>query len=63
MQNPKYLHIAAGRRRGGAYNGKSLCGRLVNIMALTNEGDATCTRCLAESLATSTQQVQANPGV
>lgn len=53
---PKYLHIAKSIRPG-SFNGFTLCGRLVNRMALTGEEGATCTKCVAESLAKSTQEV------
>ena len=54
----KYLHITKSYR-AGSFNGFSLCGRMVNRMSLVGEQDATCTKCLAESLARSSQKVGA----
>lgn len=55
---PKYLHIAK-RRRGGEFVVGTLCGRRVGLMSTTDEARATCTKCLAESLAITTQRATA----
>lgn len=55
MNTPKYTHIAR-RRRGGEYATLALCGRRVGILSCTTEAEATCTKCLAESLAITTQR-------
>ena len=46
----KYLHIPYGDT-SGRMTAVALCGRLVGRMSLTNEANATCTKCIAESLA------------
>lgn len=52
--NPKFLHIVKGRH--GYMGSTALCGRMVNRMGFTSPEQATCTKCLAEHLAKTTQQ-------
>ena len=51
---PKYTHIVR-TRRPGDFVAFALCGRRVNWMFTTTEANATCRKCVAESLAISTQ--------
>jgi hypothetical protein len=51
---PKFSHIVR-TRRAGDFVAFSLCGRRVNWMHTTDEANATCRKCVAESLAKSTQ--------
>lgn len=46
---PKLTHIAANTARRDTVV-TALCGRRVSFMATGREAEATCTRCVAESL-------------
>ena len=55
----KFKHLVKSRRPG-AMNVHTLCGRMANWLQSTvsTEAEATCTRCLAESLSRSTTEAR-----
>lgn len=52
--SPKFLHIAD-ENVSGRFAAVAMCGRRVGRMSLVGEAEATCTKCLAESLAKGSQ--------
>lgn len=48
----KFIHIMK-VRTAGAFNAHTLCGRMVNFLSTGTEAEATCKRCVAESIAMS----------
>lgn len=44
----KHFHIAA-FVQGGHFAGIALCGRRVNRLSMTDEGGATCPKCMAKA--------------
>lgn len=57
---PKFTHIAKVSRFNIGHTRHTLCGRMVNLMAIGHEHEATCTKCVAESLARNPEPVKEN---